>query len=107
MHEQMDHDVKECGRVVHLHLAYDGDDLFLQPPKFLDDYRLPSDDIEEVTEVSQRCTDVRFHYPSNCNGNYLRHHDMTVMKIHPAEDFFRRVEPSFYQRCIAHGKFDS
>src|SRR3954464_1211210 len=91
MQQQVDHDVKECGREVHLHLKYDGDDLFLQPPEFLDGYRLSSDDVEEVTEASQHCTDVRFHDPLDCNRKYLHHHDMTVMRLHPAKDSFRRV----------------
>ena len=79
----------------------------MQPCEFRHADRLPSDDVEKVTEASQSFTDVRFHYPSDCNRKYLRHHHVTVMRLHPAEDFFIWVQVSAYQTRVTEEYFDS
>src|ERR1041384_523010 len=42
---------------------------------------------KKITETSKRVTDVLVHYPSKGNRYYLRHHHVTVMRLHPAEPF--------------------
>ena len=65
-------------------------DLFLQPSESPQGDGLSRDDVEKVAKVSERIADVLVHYPSDRNQKYLRHHHMTVVRLHPAEGLFRR-----------------
>src|SRR3954470_1578495 len=69
--------------------------------------RLSRDNIEKITETSKRVTDVLVHYPSKGNRQYLRHHHVTVMRLHPTEPFFLHVYISAYLPTVTGTNFYS
>ena len=50
---------------------------------------------------------VLVHYPSNGNREYLRHHHVTAMRLHPAEPFLLGVYKSTYLPTVTGTDFDS
>ena len=70
-------------------------------------YGLLRYNVEGVAETSKHVTDVLPHYPSNGNWEYLHHHHVTVMRLHPAEPFLLGVMKSSYLPTVTRTNFDS